>query len=194
MTPRRLFALDQNFPEPVLAALESVLPAELVPVRKIDPKLSEVADWELLLALHRHSRPWDGLITNDDAMLKLPKELVVLSQTRLTLVVAKGEGHNPIRAVGALLCHLSHIRHQTNPQAAQIWTLRVAQKPTRRCRRCVPRSHRQDTRNDSSESHRREPCSGCGSSETKPPMTDTSGRPRLRESDRAFWLVLSPLS
>ena len=121
MTPRRLFALDQNFPEPVLAALESVLPAELVPVRKIDPKLSEVADWELLLALHRHSRPWDGLITNDDAMLKLPKELVVLSQTRLTLVVAKGEGHNPIRAVGALLCHLSHIRHQTNPQVAQIW-------------------------------------------------------------------------
>jgi hypothetical protein len=129
MTPRRLFALDQNFPEPVLAALESVLPAELVPVRKIDPKLSEVADWELLLALHQHPRPWDGLITNDDAMLKLPKELVVLSQTKLTLVVAKGEGHNPIRAVGALLCHLSHICHQTNPQAAQIWTLRVAQKP-----------------------------------------------------------------
>jgi hypothetical protein len=62
----------------------------------------------------------DGMITNDDAMLS--------HQTGLTLVVAKGEGHNPIRAVGTLLCHLSHICHHTRHGTAQIWTLRVAQK------------------------------------------------------------------
>lgn len=129
MTPRRLFALDQNFPEPVCKMLGDLLPADLVPVRQIDPRLSEVDDWELLLALHQHPRPWDGLITNDDSMLRLPKEMVVLSQTYLTLVVAKGEGHNPIRAVGALLCHLGHICHHCDRQRAQVWTLRVSQKP-----------------------------------------------------------------
>ena len=57
MTPRRLFALDQNFPEPVCKALEQWLPADLVPVRQIDPRLSEVDDWQLLLALHQDWRP-----------------------------------------------------------------------------------------------------------------------------------------
>jgi hypothetical protein len=125
----RLFALDHNFPEPVLAAFAQVLPmVELVPIRAIDASWARLDDWELLLALRQHVRPWDGLITNDDAMLSLAKEMTLLSQTGLTLVVAKGEGHNPIRAVGALLCHLPHICHHTTPEHAQIWTLRVAQK------------------------------------------------------------------
>jgi len=61
-------------------------------------------------------------------MLSLAKEMTVLSQTGLTLVVAKGEGHNPIRAVGTLLCHLTHICHHTIPGTPQIWKLRVARK------------------------------------------------------------------
>jgi hypothetical protein len=91
---------------------------ELVPVRAIYASWATLDDWELLLALHRHERRWDGLMTNDDAMLSLAKEMTVLSQTGLTLVVAKGEGHNPIRAVGALLCHLPHICHHTTPEHA----------------------------------------------------------------------------
>ena len=55
--PRRLFALDHNFPEPVLAALATAIPmAELVPVRKIRDGMADLADWELLLALHRDQR------------------------------------------------------------------------------------------------------------------------------------------
>jgi hypothetical protein len=123
----RLFALDHNFPQPVLGAMSVAIPnVELVPVRDIEPCRSERL--ELLRELHRHPRPWDGMITNDDAMLSLAKEMTVLSQTGLTLVVAKGEGHNPIRAVGILLCHLTHICHQTVPGTAQVWKLRVAQK------------------------------------------------------------------
>lgn len=128
MTPR-LFALDHNFPQPILAAMSVALPyVELVSVRDIDPSFADLDDWELLRELYRHERPWDGMITNDDAMLSLPKEMTVLDQTGLTLVVAKGEGHNPIRAVGTLLCHLSHICRHTKPGTAQIWKLRVAQK------------------------------------------------------------------
>jgi len=126
---KRLFALDHNFPEPVLTAFASVIPmADVVPIRLIDSAWAALDDWELLLALHRHTRSWDGLITNDDAMLSLPKEMTVLAQTRLTLVVAKGEGHNPIRAVGTLLCHFPHICHHTRTNVAQVWNLRVAQK------------------------------------------------------------------
>lgn len=91
------FALDQNFPAPVLVAFE-------------------------------HAKHWDGLVTNDDKLLALPKEMTVLSQTRLTLVVAVGEGHSPIRSVGLLLCHLNHICHHSKPDRPQIWKLRVAQK------------------------------------------------------------------
>jgi hypothetical protein len=126
---RRLFALDQNFPEPIVDALSPYIEgAELVPVRRIRPELGQVDDWELLRELHAVERPWDGLITNDDTMLALAKEMTVLSQTGLTLVAIKGQGHNPIRSTGLLLCHLEHICHQMTPGEAKVWVLAVQQK------------------------------------------------------------------
>jgi hypothetical protein len=125
----RLFALDHNFPESIVLPIVKAIPvAELVPVRSIGRELAELEDWELLARLHQDDRPWDGLITNDSAMLSQPKELTVLSQTGLTLVVARGEGSNPIRAAGVLLCHLNHICRHTTRERAQIWDLKVAQK------------------------------------------------------------------
>lgn len=54
---RRLFALDHNFPQPILAAMSDALPqAELVPVRDIDPSFANLDDWELLRELYRHGR------------------------------------------------------------------------------------------------------------------------------------------
>ena len=71
----RLFALDENFPEPIVDMLAPFLvEAELVPLDRIDPRLPEMDDWELLLALHHHGREWDGLITTDSSMLKQPRE------------------------------------------------------------------------------------------------------------------------
>ncbi len=121
-------ALDHNFPAPVLKAFGVMVPhVELVPIADIDEGLAEVDDWELFVALHRREQ-WDGLVTNDEALLSLPKEMTVLSQTNLTLVVAAGEGHNPIRAVGLLLCHLNHICHHTMHDRPQVWKLTVSQK------------------------------------------------------------------
>jgi hypothetical protein len=122
------FALDHNFPAPVLAAFSVLLPhVELVPLAQIGGELARLDDWEVFLALHRQ-RAWDGLVTNDDKLLSLPKEMTVLSQTSLTLVVAVGEGHNPIRAVGVLLSHLGFICHHTRRDRPQIWRLEVRQK------------------------------------------------------------------
>ena len=49
----RLFALDHNFPQPIIDALiDFSVEAELVRVDRIDDRMPELDDWELLLALH----------------------------------------------------------------------------------------------------------------------------------------------
>jgi hypothetical protein len=128
--PRRLFALDQNFPLPIVEVLsEYMAEAELVPIADIDSRLADLDDWEVLLALHHHERGWDGLITTDSGMLSLPRELCVLMQTHLTLVVAEAAGHDPLKATGLVLTYLPWIAHQTRPDVAQLWVLRAANRP-----------------------------------------------------------------
>jgi hypothetical protein len=128
---RRRFALDQNFPRPILGVLgQYLIEAELVPLGEIDRGLTrDTEDWEILLALHRHSDHWDGLITTDSGMLLLPKELTVLCQTKLTLVVAEGAGHDPIKASGLVLTHLPNVCNRTDTGRPQLWVLRTTAKP-----------------------------------------------------------------
>ena len=87
----RLFALDHNFPDPIVAVLADFQEdAKLVRVDQIDSRMPDLEDWELLLALSLHAQQWDGLITTDSSMLNQGPELAVLIQTKLTLVVAQG--------------------------------------------------------------------------------------------------------
>ena len=129
---RKRFALDQNFPEPIVAALkDSIVEAELVPVRQIDVRLTTMDDWELLLALHHHPEQWDGLITTDSKLLSLPRELSVLMQTKLTLVVAESVGHDPVKATGLVLTHLDRICSLTDPGKVQVFALRAGTPPAK---------------------------------------------------------------
>lgn len=60
---RRLFALDRNFPQPIVDVLgEFMTEAELVALADIDPRLTDLDDWQMLLALYHDERKWDGLI------------------------------------------------------------------------------------------------------------------------------------
>ncbi|MGZ4777663.1 MAG: hypothetical protein ACXV5L_00580 [Thermoanaerobaculia bacterium] len=130
MSDRRLFALDQNFPQPIVAVLANYIPeAELVPIGDINPRMSRLEDWEVLLALYNDRRPWGGLITNDASMLSLPREMSVLIQTKLTLVVAEATGHDPIKATGLVLAHLPSICERTTRDVPQVWHLRTAARP-----------------------------------------------------------------
>ncbi|HWV87344.1 MAG TPA: hypothetical protein VNZ62_17975 [Capillimicrobium sp.] len=125
-----LFALDQNFPQPVIDPLVRFQAhAELVPVRDIDPRMSELDDWELLLALHHHERPWAGLITTDSSMLAQARELATLLKTKLTLVVAMAAGHDPVRASGLLFAHLGNVAQRADPRRAQVFRLRARGRP-----------------------------------------------------------------
>jgi hypothetical protein len=128
-----LFALDQNFPEPIVVALNEFIPeVELLPLRDIDPVLTaDIEDWEVLLSLHHHDRPWDGLVTTDSGILNLPREIALIRQTNLTLVVAEEAGHDPIRATGLLFTHLSWIARQTTPVEPQVWALSARNRPAR---------------------------------------------------------------
>lgn len=122
------FALDEDFPDTILEALGIGVPeAELVPIRRVNPKLRRMDDWELLLSLH-HLQEWDGMISTDSRMLNLPRELAVLHQTQLTLVVVEQAGHDPIRAAGLLLVHLPTICRKTVPSIPQIWKLSAQNK------------------------------------------------------------------
>jgi hypothetical protein len=85
-------------------------------------------DWEVLHPLHRHDRAWHGLITTDSSMLLQTEALSLLCQTKLTLVVALGAGHDPILATGLLFAHLPGICKRTTPEVAQLWELRAVQR------------------------------------------------------------------
>ena len=128
----RLFALDHNFPDPIVSVLSDFqADAELVRVDAIDVRMADLDDWELLVALHNHERSWDGLITTDSSMLKQGPELAALIQTRLTLVVAMEAGHNPVKASGLLFAYLDGICQRTRPDEPQVWALSAANRAPR---------------------------------------------------------------
>jgi len=126
----RLFALDHNFPQPIVNVLaEFQEAAELVRIDAVHPKMPELDDWEVLLALRQHARPWDGLITTDSSILKQPLELSVLIQTKLTLVVATEAGHDPVKATGLIFAYLGSVCKRTDRSRAQVWKLSAANRP-----------------------------------------------------------------
>lgn len=61
-------------------------------------------------------------------MLNLPRELTVIHQANLTVVVIEESGHDPIRALGLLLTHLPAICLKSVRSTGQIWVLRFAAK------------------------------------------------------------------
>jgi len=126
----RLFALDRNFPQPIVDVLSDFqIDATLVSLDRIDKRMSTLDDWELLLALRHHAEPWDGLITTDSSMLAQGPELAALIQTKLTLVVAIASGHNPVKASGLLFAYLAGICQRTTQDRAQIWRLNAVNRP-----------------------------------------------------------------
>src|SRR5437588_890465 len=124
----RLFALDQNFPLPIVDSLREWLAADadLVPIADVHSGMATLEDWEVLLALYTDKRGWDGLMTTDSSMLSLPRDLSVLCQTKLTLVVAVAAGHDPIKATGLVFAHISNICARTRADTAQGWRLASA--------------------------------------------------------------------
>lgn len=97
--------LDHNFPEPILDCLrEFVGEVNLIPLRRIDQRLPELDDRQLMIALHQLG--YRGFVTSNYKMLQNPRELAAVLATELSVFAIEAVGHDPIRATGALLLDL----------------------------------------------------------------------------------------
>lgn len=97
--------LDHNFPERILDSLrEFITEANLIPLRRIDERLPDLDDRQLVIALHQLGFP--GFVTSNYKMLQNPRELAAVIATEVCVFAIEGVGHDPIRATGALLLDL----------------------------------------------------------------------------------------
>lgn len=116
------FVLDQNFPLQ-LTSLDWPPPIRLTRLARIEPELTRNHDdWEIFRTLDNRG-DINGFITNDADILQLAREMVVLSRSRLTLVVTDGVGHDAIRATGLIMVHLQEISRRVDGRP-QIYVLR----------------------------------------------------------------------
>lgn len=117
-------ALDHYFPIPIVRAMsDAVVEAELSPVSEIDSRFVRLDDATLVHALAR--RGWSAMVTCDANMLALPSVLARILQTRMTVVAALGQGHDPVASTGLVLAHLPHIVARHREDTPQVWRLRV---------------------------------------------------------------------
>lgn len=121
--PKLRLALDQNFPTPLIRAVADYLPVELEvkSLRGIDPRLSGLEDRSLFLALHHLG--WNGLVTNNYKMLDVASELAAIVRTQAVVVAVEGLGHDPLRAVGALLLELPGLAGRVRPRRSNVFRL-----------------------------------------------------------------------
>lgn len=119
---RTRLALDVNFPEPILVALDEFLAdAELTPLRRIDQRLTELDDRPLMLALRQEGFDW--LVTNNYRMLRNPSELAAIMKARMKVFAIEGLGGDPLRATGALLLDLpGAIRRSVADRSEVFWS------------------------------------------------------------------------
>ena len=102
------FVLDHNSPWQV-TDLPWPEGLRLTRLAAYDARLTQSCDdWQVYYELDRRGDV-DGFITNDAKILHLAREMVVLSETRLTLVVTDRVGHDPIRATGLVMLYLGRI-------------------------------------------------------------------------------------
>ena len=124
------FVLDHNFPYQVVHGLTAAISSSSRPQGMAPDLVDEPDDWRIVLRLAARG-DIDGYITNDAAMLELPKEMVALTRTRLTLVVTTGAGHNPgSEQAGLLITYLPEVARRTrnqSPRRPTIYRLSAAQ-------------------------------------------------------------------
>jgi hypothetical protein len=121
---RPTFALDENFPQPVLreAIDKFVLGIEIVLLVDLDPSfLGAYQDHELIATLAK--RGVEGLITCDDNMVDRSEVLDAIEQARFSVVTCRRVGDDPVRASGLLLVHLPDVAKRHDRSHPQIWRL-----------------------------------------------------------------------
>lgn len=129
MTGRVLsLALDQNFPTPLINAVREYLPDDmtLTHLSMIDSRLSTLSDRSLFIALSQLG--YDGLVTNNYKMLDVPEEVAAIVATKAVVVAVAKLGHDPLRAVGALLVELPGLTQRLKAGVSNVFWLHYARR------------------------------------------------------------------
>lgn len=93
-----------------------------VPLRQIDPRLPELDERPLLIALQQRGFP--GLVTNNYRMLSNPKGLAAILKTRPSVFAIEGVDHDSTRATGALLLDLPGAVRRMREAGGRVFWLR----------------------------------------------------------------------
>ncbi len=123
MSPRQkaVLLLDQDFPDPSIPPMPDI---DIQPLRNVHPDLTRNhEDWAVMQQIKQRGGV-DGLITLDARMLNQAKEMVVLKQARLTLVVFEDTDNDPFVAAGLLMIHAPEIARRLDRRKAELWILR----------------------------------------------------------------------
>lgn len=97
-----------------------------MPLGELAPELTRGhEDWQLFLRLAAYGDV-AGFVTNDDRLLRSPMEMFALRRTRLCLIVTAGVGHDPIRATGLVMAHLTAI-HRDGRRPPSTYRLRPSE-------------------------------------------------------------------
>jgi len=112
----------------LIAAVKQYLPTDigLSHIFGIDPRLSDLSDRNLFIALKQLG--YDGLVTNNYKMLDVPEEVAAVIKTKAVVVAVEALGHDPIRAVGALLLELPHLADRVRPNTSNVFRLRYQRR------------------------------------------------------------------
>jgi hypothetical protein len=119
----RRYLLDQNFPVNLVRVMSEFMPDDLAlfHLPAIDERLSDARDRELIIWAKKQG--YDALVSTNYRMLDQPDEVAAMVETKLTMVLTKKMGHNPLRASGALFLELPTLHHRVRPGKSNIFLL-----------------------------------------------------------------------
>jgi hypothetical protein len=129
--PRPILVLDENFPEPLVAAVLQVATPSLTlqSWKSVGSQVGGLDDASLVDRLSQFG--YNALVTCDYHMLNNPEVLAAMKRTNFTVIGCKDVGHDPVRATGLLLYNLEHISRHYRSGAPQPWLLASRQSSPR---------------------------------------------------------------
>jgi hypothetical protein len=127
---RPIFVLDEGFPQPILReALRIHVPElDVRLVQAFEPRFvqEDTPDHRLIQGLWQ--RGAEGLVTVDDSMLDLPEVVMMIEQTRFSVVSVTRLGHDGVAASGLFLAHIGRIARRHNSGIPQVWRLSAPER------------------------------------------------------------------
>lgn len=107
-----------------------------------------------MLVIAHHQLGFPGMVTNNYRILKNPRELAAIIETRLTIFAIEGVGGDPLRATGAVLLDLPGALKKLGTRKGKVFWMRPPNPTPEDPRFCliVPQSIRTDSLPTSSPS------------------------------------------